>query len=173
MPKFPQDGRPKQVRAYLAEVLIEKHDVAPEDAHSTADLWKLGRGSDLYNCSKQDFAQIFGKDVGPFLYTSVGEDKYADWRASRSGIINYWAIVLACGASVIFLRQVCYFEWNAQAKKNTGCASLACGLPLMICGIRELSVRESSLALAVLGGLVLIIVGISFIVNFLVEEIPV
>ena len=47
MPLPPIPAAPSQVREYIAEILISKHDVDPSGANEVANLWTLGRSSDL------------------------------------------------------------------------------------------------------------------------------
>lgn len=91
------EAGPKQVRTYLGNLLIYKHDVAPGPARSTAELWQLGRGYDLREANRTDFTHIFGEPDGRYLYRSVAEDLYAEWRAlprgsSTTGCSRLWAL---------------------------------------------------------------------------------
>jgi hypothetical protein len=89
-----QGAGPNQVRAYLADLLIHKHDASSESAKSIADLWQLGRGRDLRQANITNFINIFGEPAGLYLYRSVREDFQAEWRASILGIINFGLLLL-------------------------------------------------------------------------------
>ncbi|KAJ5201343.1 uncharacterized protein N7498_006006 [Penicillium cinerascens] len=144
MGKIPRrSAGPKQVRTYLIHTLVHKHDVTSEIAQATANLWKFGRSDDLRKSSKMDFVRVFGKEIGPFLYASVDEDKYAEWRASTSGIINYWAMIIACVAAAFFLFRAFYSP--AHIWKNVVRAYLVWGPTFLICAGREYDVRDGSL----------------------------
>lgn len=152
-PPFPKAG-PRQVRSYLADLLVRKHDVSSESAQSIADRWQLGLGRDLRQASREEFIEVFGRPVGPYLFHSVEDDLYAEWRASSSGIINYWALGIACVAAIFFLVRACYSRTNVQAWQNLTYA-LFCGPIIMVGGIREWMVRLSviPILLSCVGGL--------------------
>jgi hypothetical protein len=73
---------PNQVRAYLADLLIYKHDASSESAKSISDLWQLGQGRDLRQANMTNFIDIFGEPAGRYLYRTVTEDFQVEWRAS-------------------------------------------------------------------------------------------
>lgn len=149
----PKTG-PNQVRAYLADLLVRRHDVNPESAQSTADRWQLGLGRDLRNANEVDFIRIFGKPVGPYLYRSVDDDLYAEWRVSISGIFNYWALRIACVATIFFAAHARYSQTTREAEQNWKCAAF-CGPIIMIGAIRECMHNANFIfiLLSVLGGI--------------------
>jgi hypothetical protein len=96
-PKLPAPSAgPNKVRAYIARVLISKHDTSSDLADEIASLWRLGRGSELRDASVQVFKGIFGDFNGWLLYRIVHEDELEDWQQSIVGIISFckWATAL-------------------------------------------------------------------------------
>ena len=55
---------PEQVREYLANLLLTKHDIAIGSAIEVTNGWKLGRGSDLRTSSTDFFQKLFGEEFG-------------------------------------------------------------------------------------------------------------
>jgi hypothetical protein len=51
---------PKEVRAYLGLDLTLSHDATSDFAIGTANLWKLGSGSELLVLLAKYFEEIFG-----------------------------------------------------------------------------------------------------------------
>lgn len=130
------EAGPKQVRTYLGNLLIYKHDVAPGPARSTAELWQLGRGYDLREANRTDFTHIFGEPDGRYLYRSVAEDLYAEWRASTAGILNYWMLAIVGIAVVILLVQACRSRSDRRTIRKLTHA-LFCAPVIMVGAIRE------------------------------------
>ena len=115
-PPSPQ-ARPREVRAYLANILIQKHDV-----------------------------NLFGKQVGWYLYRSFQEDLdaewrdlYAQWRSSTSGIITYYALRISCVTPFFFLARARYSLPDRQQAEDNLLYALFCGPIIMIASIRELN----------------------------------
>jgi hypothetical protein len=146
------DAGPSQVRAYLVNILVHKYEASSEFAQTIADLWQLGRGSDLRHANGREFNQIFGKPVGRYLHETVIDDLYAEWRTSSSGITNLWAMVIAGVTAVFFLVQAYYSRSATQARKKVAFASLLCGPILVISGSREVMRFDSSVVLVVMAG---------------------
>ena len=89
-PKLPASSAgPNEVRAYIAEVLMSKQDATPDVAEEIANLWRLGRGSELRDASVKAFKAIFGDYNGWFLFRIVHEDVVEDWQQSTIGVISY------------------------------------------------------------------------------------
>jgi hypothetical protein len=89
-PKLPaRSAGPIEIRAYIARVLMSKHDISSELADETANLWRLGRGSELRDASVRVFEGIFGDFNGWLLYRIVHEDELEDWQQSIIGIISF------------------------------------------------------------------------------------
>lgn len=80
------DG-PSQIRTYLMNVLILRHDLSPADANSVASSWRFGREHDLREASQKKFQNIFG-DIGFYLYNSVSEDMASAWHSTHAGALN-------------------------------------------------------------------------------------
>ena len=137
-PPSPQ-ARPREVRAYLANILIQKHDVNPEAAESMIDRWQLGRGRDLRQANSIDFVNLFGKQVGWYLYRSFQEDLNAEWRSSTSGIITYYALRISCVTPFFFLARARYSLPDRQQAEDNLLYALFCGPIIMIASIRELN----------------------------------
>lgn len=151
-------AKPKQVRAYLANILIHKHDVSPEAAEIMVNRWQLGLGRDLRQATENDFVKLFGKTVGLYLYRSVEDDLYAAWRSSTEGTINYYALGTACVAAIFFLACArCSFPDRQQVAKYMRCA-LFCGPIILIGSVREVAHWNNAffIALLLVGGLMTI-----------------
>jgi len=86
---------PREVREYLANILVTRHDATRAFAEETASLWDLGRGIDLRHASKRDFIRIFGDKVGPYLFHTVREDILEQWRGSAVGIACFCKFLLS------------------------------------------------------------------------------
>lgn len=108
LPAFPPDeAGPRQIRQYLINHLITKHDTTPEFADHVASLWQLGRGVDFRETViKTDrFSRIFGKTVGPALQRSVQEECWNQWRASQLGTLSWWLMIISLiTAILVFIR---------------------------------------------------------------------
>ncbi|KAJ5090143.1 hypothetical protein N7532_008827 [Penicillium argentinense] len=65
----------EQVRAYVAQLLVDQHDADAEFAQRAADLWKMGRGVDFrystWLALDREFRAVFGDDLGSFIYRAV------------------------------------------------------------------------------------------------------
>lgn len=73
---------PKQVRAYLTQALIAKHDVPPDQAKELASRWEYGRGSDLHNARVPFLKEILGDSLGPYFMGTLQDDLFREWRQS-------------------------------------------------------------------------------------------
>lgn len=111
---FPDpDAPPSIVRAYLARILIERHEVDESEAHALVTSWKYGLGEELHNPQKALFIKDFGKDLGPRLYKAVDKDnekrireERAQWRRSRGFKFSIGKLKHADSAS-ISLQECC------------------------------------------------------------------
>jgi hypothetical protein len=140
----PDDAGPRQIRQYLVDHFMSKHDTTLEFAQKTADLWQLGRGSDfrlitMYSTevAMKKYTVIFGDAVAPYLLRSVREDCWNQWRASTLGTISLWTIItcitisFVCG---IWTLRSDRFAKVAYAFKNS---CLPIGPPILICAYLE------------------------------------
>lgn len=80
---------PKQVRKYLTSLLVKKHDVEPKEAEEIAARWKLGRGKSLILSERHHFSSIFSPDVGPYMYSSMAEDRHEQWSRTAAARQHY------------------------------------------------------------------------------------
>jgi hypothetical protein len=90
------DG-PSQIRTYLANVLIMKHNVSATYAKSTVSRWSHGREQHLRELSREDFQRFFG-NIGFYLYDSVSEDTATAWHSTPAGALN---LLLMCGMPIL------------------------------------------------------------------------
>lgn len=74
-------------------MLISKHDATPEQAKELAACWGFGRGYDLRNSYLRQFNELFGKNVGPYLYQSVYEQRMQEWETTSSGYYCYCTLI--------------------------------------------------------------------------------
>lgn len=127
---------PNQVRAYLTDRLICKHDASSEYAKSIADLWQLGQGRDLRQANVTNFVDIFGEPAGRYLYRTVTEDFQAEWRASTLGMISFWTSSIACVAAAFFLIRAARVRSDVQVSRSLALVAF-CGPVIFIVGILE------------------------------------
>ncbi|KAJ5105765.1 hypothetical protein NUU61_003112 [Penicillium alfredii] len=138
MPLFPPaDAGPNQVREYLTQILILKHDIYKDEAKATANLWQIGRGVDLAKATEASFSRLFGEAVGPFLYTSVHEDVVADWRASTAGQINLCVLYAIPVIGTLFLIRAYRQTSTERTVMAMGEACWAFGPLLLVCEALE------------------------------------
>lgn len=89
-PKLPAPSAgPNEVRAYIARVLMSKHDAASDFAEEISNLWRLGRGSELREAPVNYFKKVFGDETGWFLFRIVREDELEDWQRSTVGLVSF------------------------------------------------------------------------------------
>lgn len=140
------DAGPRQVRQYLVDHLMSKHDTSLEFAKNTADLWHLGRGVDFrkatvaaYIEAGKKYDAIFGHNITPYLLRSVREDCYNQWRASSLGTRSFWTII-AC-VTISFLLFLWTFSQARFAKNpilylfRNACWPI--GPPILVCAYLE------------------------------------
>jgi hypothetical protein len=108
---------PSQVRAYLIDVLVKKHDSSLADAESIVQSWTYGRGYDLLQASEYTFETFFG-NVGSALYQSVTEDIIFDWRSSLLGSLNI--LMLFCLPVVAIILLFRLYRHTRTASFKTG-----------------------------------------------------
>lgn len=90
----PGSAGPNEVRAYITQILISKHDAALDVAQQIANQWQFGRPNDLRRAGMKLFNQVFGTEVGTSLFRTVQEDIEAEWRGSTAGLVNYCMLKL-------------------------------------------------------------------------------
>lgn len=64
----------EEVRQYIYGNLVTNHNTTEEYAQQVASQWRLGRGWSLHSMSKSRFVQLFGDDIGPYLFTDVNAE---------------------------------------------------------------------------------------------------
>lgn len=84
-----RSATPEEVRIYIAQTLISKHNAGDDFAEYTARSWRLGRGSELHDVKLEYFQEIFGVEVGLCLFQSVSEDRDDAWKQSVVGVICF------------------------------------------------------------------------------------
>ncbi|KAJ5125685.1 hypothetical protein N7448_005003 [Penicillium atrosanguineum] len=163
LPFPPPDAGPKQVRAYVVQLLTTRHDADLDFAESIADLWQLGRGVDFRSAinigAVLDVQNVFGDSVGPFLYRSAREEFIADYRCSLTGLATSWALKAALVLGLLLvvrgIRQPS--EKKVQAFIEAG---FVVGISAFIIGLIDMFHVISGGA-ATLGACGIVIVGIS------------
>lgn len=80
-----RSASPEEVRIYITQALISKHNASHEFAEETARLWRLGRGSELHDAELGYFQQLFGVEAGLLIFRSVCEDRQDAWARSPIG----------------------------------------------------------------------------------------
>ncbi|RJE24994.1 hypothetical protein PHISCL_02645 [Aspergillus sclerotialis] len=158
------EAGPEQVRNYLSHLLIHKHDVAPGSARSIADQWQLGRGCDFRGANMTDFIHIFGEPAGRYIYRSVTEDLYAEWRASIAGILNYGMLAVVGITVVILLVQARRSRSDTTTYRKLDHA-LFCAPVILVGAIRECmhAFNVIFMIIAVLSGIMTFFAFIRFI----------
>jgi len=92
----PLNAPPSVVRQYLEASLLERFELDPEEAASTAALWRLGDGEELrlegfYHLQNGQRRRIspgfdkFGTELGPRLEKYVRGQLFKEWQSSSSG----------------------------------------------------------------------------------------
>ncbi|KAJ5093743.1 hypothetical protein N7456_009604 [Penicillium angulare] len=142
----PDDAGPRQVRRYIVDHLMSKHDSSLEFAQKTADLWRLGRGWDFrkatldkFDDAVKTYSTIFGNAAAPFVLRSVREDCWNDWRASTLGIISLRTAIACFTISVLLFFWTCTSGRFAKTRiiymfRN---ACWPIGPPILICAYLE------------------------------------
>ncbi|KAJ5808609.1 hypothetical protein N7474_009878 [Penicillium riverlandense] len=120
------DAGPSKVRSYLLDLLLQEHEAPSKLAQTSADKWVLGHGRDLRRQSREQFSQLFGESVGPYVYQSVRRDVEAERRSSPEWKRTYWIMVTVSVAATLFLIQAYYSNSLAQRVDNIGYAMLIC-----------------------------------------------
>lgn len=64
---------PAEVRAYIKELLITKHDLTQEYAEVISSKWKVLRGWSLRGMTRDQFIEYFGEDIGPHFTGTFGK----------------------------------------------------------------------------------------------------
>ncbi|TQV95582.1 hypothetical protein V2A60_000765 [Cordyceps javanica] len=91
-----------EVRQYIIDTLVVKHNTTSEYARSVALRWHLGRGFFLHNIPLARFSEIFGNDVGPHLAINVMGAKQRQASQKSDKMWAAWAdTVAARNAKVI------------------------------------------------------------------------
>lgn len=84
LPIPPERASASQVRAYLRNTLICKHELPPEEAEHLASLWPPAGGKHLRKMARRGLQQLFGK-MGDYILESIQEDLEEEWRDSLVG----------------------------------------------------------------------------------------
>ncbi|KAJ5537304.1 hypothetical protein N7513_010490 [Penicillium frequentans] len=139
LPTFPpDDAGPRQVRQYLVNHLITKHDTTAEFADRIASLWQLGRGVDFRETAIRThrFSKIFGATVGPALQRSVQEECWNQWRTSQLGTLSWWLMII----SIVMAVLVSIRTARQPSMKVIDVLIWTCwtlGPPIFLCGVLE------------------------------------
>lgn len=156
----PAHAGPKQVRAYVAQLLISRHDSDVDFAKRTADLWQLGRGVDFRSAARlvtdKQFRDTFGDTVGPFLYGSVREEFVAEYRASMIGTLSSWTMTITPVIAVLLLIRAARQPSQERVIKALLQTGVAVGPSLLVCAIIERTYLSSTAP-----GVVLFVVGLA------------
>ena len=138
----PADAGPKQVRAYVVQLLTTQHDADLDFAETTADLWKLGRGVDFRSAANIGtdlrFRHVFGDSVGPFLYNTAREAFIADYRCSSLGIITSWAVNATFVIGLLFVIRAFRQPSSEERTQAFIEAGLIAGIPTCILGVVDI-----------------------------------
>ncbi|KAL5358452.1 hypothetical protein BJX96DRAFT_146628 [Aspergillus floccosus] len=137
MPLPPLAAGPNEVRAYITRILVSKHDAAPELAQQIASQWTLGRPGDLRRAGVKYFDQVFGSDIGTFLFRTVQEDIRAEWDKSLPGMVLFWTPILSIGLTVFFVVRAFHQRSPRDMAASIRYATLASGPPMMFCGFQD------------------------------------
>ncbi|GES64371.1 hypothetical protein ATEIFO6365_0008044100 [Aspergillus terreus] len=133
----PLTAGPNEVRVYITRILVCKHDAAPELAQQIARQWTLGRPGDLRRAGMKYFDQVFGSEVGTFLFRTVQEDIRAEWDQSLLGIVIFWTPILSIGLTVFFVVRA-YRQTSATGMiASIRYATLTFGPPMVFCGFQD------------------------------------
>ncbi|KAJ4154915.1 hypothetical protein LMH87_000186 [Akanthomyces muscarius] len=116
-PKLPAPAASaNEVRAYLRDLLITKHNLRNDFAESVSRSWKIGRGWTLRSSPVSAFTKRFGAELGPQLYWAVRHEKKAETWAKEAEAFRLWrASGKAC-----------------DDQCNTGLSLLTAGLMLLL-----------------------------------------
>ncbi|KAJ5650479.1 uncharacterized protein N7484_004202 [Penicillium longicatenatum] len=134
----PDDAGPRQIRQYLTNHLMTKHDTTTEFAEQIASLWQIGRGVDFRQTSINihSFSKIFGETVSPALQRSVHDECWNQWRASQLGTLSLWLMIISLiTAALVFVRTARQpsMQWDDVLRRT--CWPL--GPPVLLCGALE------------------------------------
>ncbi|OJJ42641.1 hypothetical protein ASPZODRAFT_169935 [Penicilliopsis zonata CBS 506.65] len=92
-PRLPaQSATPAEVRSYIARTLKFKHSATWEFASQKAELWEIGRGSELCASKRESLEKLFGVNVGLCLFQGIREDEDEDWQESKIGTYSLWFV---------------------------------------------------------------------------------
>lgn len=90
-PKLPAPAASaNEVRAYLRDLLITKHNLRNDFAESVSRSWKIGRGWTLRSSPVSAFTKRFGAELGPQLYWAVRHEKKAETWAKEAEAFRLW-----------------------------------------------------------------------------------
>lgn len=164
----PPDAGPKQVRAYVVQLLTTQHDVDLDFAETTADLWQLGRGVDFRSAANIGtdlrFRDVFGDSVGPFLYNTAREAFIAEYRCSSLGIITSWALNATFVIGLLFVIRAFRQPSSEERIQAFIEAGLIAGIPTCIIGVIELfHVLSGWGAFLVLAGAIAVMISVVLI----------
>ncbi|KAM3562446.1 hypothetical protein MY1884_001841 [Beauveria asiatica] len=116
-----RSATPERVREYLAQTLTANHGVAPDRATELALRWKYGRGSDLRDATGWDLQRVLdtllGPPIGHYVFNSVREDEYLEWRQSIAGVLYRCATFGAISALLLSIAYA-YKDLSFQTSKR-------------------------------------------------------
>lgn len=85
---FPdKSASPNQIRSFLAQLLVTKHDMSADEAQAVAESWKMGRGSHFLEANYDTFKRVFGEAIGPYLYRTVWDMDDELWRQTTAATV--------------------------------------------------------------------------------------
>ncbi|KAJ5178648.1 uncharacterized protein N7500_001347 [Penicillium coprophilum] len=86
---FPSANAPaEQVRTYITQLLVNKHDVPIDVAEKHASKWEIGRFSQLMPASQETLQRIFGDNVGWCIFSAIREDRIELINKKPSAILS-------------------------------------------------------------------------------------
>ncbi|KAH8810863.1 hypothetical protein F5884DRAFT_780597 [Xylogone sp. PMI_703] len=144
-----RSARPSEIRAYIAEILTSKHELAPKDADEVAAKWSLGLGAELRDELLPYFQKLFGHETGCLLYRHIHEAEFEAWKHSPAGRISYYLLILG------LILPTGYILWDLSQpySKNFLVYStwfcFAVSIPLLNYGIRTPNKRLTDLTIPV------------------------
>lgn len=126
----PLSSGPTQVRAYIADILKTKHEASSELAEQIAGKWQFGRSIDLRESSLHYFRELFGADMGTFLFRSVQEDVMNEWKTSTAGIFSFrmflivhscvvYSLITSLGLNILSVAIPLFYMWQASNRGSS------------------------------------------------------
>ncbi len=87
----------------------------PEEARDAAKKWTLGRGRDFLEAGARWYADVFGDDVAPYLYTTIGEEEGRMWKRIHAATIYSCMLTLFPRRTWSIFYQFPFFSANDDA----------------------------------------------------------